>query len=134
MHLFFVILGVAAGSLLAQTPPAQAGRGGRGGGGGFGNAYPQRPTGDPAVVERGKAIYGEDVCELDLSAVEESDLVNSGHLVIVPRTYLQLSRNYSAAKQGETFEAALPVEQEAGLILGGHIERADKPASTRKGK
>ena len=44
-----------------QTPPAQAGRGGRGGGGGgggFANAYPQHAPGDPAAIERGKAVYG----------------------------------------------------------------------------
>jgi mono/diheme cytochrome c family protein len=44
-----------------QTAPAQAGRGGRGGGGGgggFGNAYPQHAPGDPAAIDRGKAIYG----------------------------------------------------------------------------
>lgn len=43
-------------------PPAQppAGRGGRGGGGGggFANAFPQHPPSDPAMVERGKALYG----------------------------------------------------------------------------
>jgi cytochrome c oxidase cbb3-type subunit III len=40
-------------------PPAQAGRGGRGGGGGgFANAFPQHPPADPAMVERGKALYG----------------------------------------------------------------------------
>ncbi len=50
--------------ILAQappTPPAQAGRGGRGGGGGgggFANAYPQHAPGDPAAIDRGKAIYG----------------------------------------------------------------------------
>jgi cytochrome c oxidase cbb3-type subunit III len=48
----------------AQTPaqppaPAQAGRGGRGGGGGgFANAFPQHAPADPAMVERGRAIYG----------------------------------------------------------------------------
>ena len=42
----------------AAQPPA-GGRGGRGGGGGgFANAYPQRPPGDPAMIERGKALYG----------------------------------------------------------------------------
>ena len=50
--------------ILAQappTPPAQAGRGGRGGGGGgggFASAYPQHEPGDPAAIERGKAVYG----------------------------------------------------------------------------
>jgi cytochrome c oxidase cbb3-type subunit 3 len=42
---------------VAAQPPA-GGRGGRGGGGGFANAYPQRPPGDPAMIERGKALYG----------------------------------------------------------------------------
>jgi hypothetical protein len=33
---------------------------GQGGGGQGGNfvAYPQRPSGDPAAIERGKALYG----------------------------------------------------------------------------
>ncbi len=47
----------AAGTPPAGTPPP-GGRGGRGGGGGFGGAYPQRPPADPAVLERGKALYG----------------------------------------------------------------------------
>jgi len=42
----------------AQPPAGRGGRGGGGGGGGFANAYPQRPPGDPAMVERGKALYG----------------------------------------------------------------------------
>jgi len=47
---------------MAQTPPqtppaAPAGRGGGRGGGG-GGAFPQHPPADPAVVERGKALYG----------------------------------------------------------------------------
>jgi cytochrome c oxidase cbb3-type subunit III len=51
-----------AGQIVAQTPPA----GGRGAGrgaapaapGGRPAAYPDRPLADPAVLERGKAIYG----------------------------------------------------------------------------
>jgi len=57
---------IAAASLFAQAPPQTpapgappaAPAGGRRGGGGFGAAFPQRPPADPAVVERGKAIYG----------------------------------------------------------------------------
>lgn len=53
---------LAAGMMLAQppqAPPAPGGRGGRGGGGGgFANAYPQHAPGDPAAIERGKALYG----------------------------------------------------------------------------
>lgn len=54
----FVVLAALAMAAMAQ-PPAPAGRGGRGGGGGgFANAYPQHPPGDPASIERGKALYG----------------------------------------------------------------------------
>lgn len=85
-----------------------------------------------AVSERALTLYGEDVFGADLSAVEERDQIEGGHLVIVPRLYKVLTNNYSAAEQGKTFEAALLVEQEAALIGGGHIERADKPAKRTK--
>lgn len=56
---------LAAALIMAQTVPAQppagppaAGRGRGGGGGGFAAAFPQRPPADPAMVERGKALYG----------------------------------------------------------------------------
>ena len=44
---------------LCAQPPA-GGRGGRGGApaGGFANAFPQHPPGDPASIERGRALYG----------------------------------------------------------------------------
>ena len=49
-------------SLLAQPPAPAPGRGaagrGAGGGGGRPAAYPARPPADPAVLERGKALYG----------------------------------------------------------------------------
>jgi cytochrome c oxidase cbb3-type subunit III len=45
-----------------QTPPANAGAGapqaGRGRGGGRPEAYPQHPPGDPAAIDRGKALFG----------------------------------------------------------------------------
>jgi mono/diheme cytochrome c family protein len=61
----------AALTVGAQQPPPPGGRGqdgaGRGGaagrGGGGGGAYPQRPPGDPAVVDRGKALYSVN-CQL----------------------------------------------------------------------
>jgi cytochrome c oxidase cbb3-type subunit III len=56
----FAVLAIAvaaAAALDAQQPP-----GGRGGRGGTitspRNAYPDRPPGDPAAIERGKALYG----------------------------------------------------------------------------
>src|SRR5580698_2633266 len=53
-------LSIAAPAQPPTQPPAPAGRGGRGGGGGggFANAFPQHPPQDPAMVERGKAMYG----------------------------------------------------------------------------
>ena len=48
-----------AAQLAAQNPaPAGPARGGRGAAGGRPPAYPERPPADPAVVERGKALYG----------------------------------------------------------------------------
>jgi cytochrome c oxidase cbb3-type subunit 3 len=64
MKNFVVPVVLAALTLWAQTPaqpPATpaGGRGGRGGGGGgFANAFPQHPPGDPAMIERGRALYG----------------------------------------------------------------------------
>lgn len=79
------------------------------------------------VSDRAKATYGEEEFEAVLSPAEEQDAVSSGHLERVPRRYKVLSDNYTAAgvPQGETFEAAYPVENEAALIFGGHIERVD---------
>jgi hypothetical protein len=73
----------------------------------------------------GKATYGDDEFEADLSPAEEKDALGSKHLELVPRTYKVLSDNYTAAAQGETFEATYLVENEAALIQGGHIERVD---------
>jgi len=64
MKLAATLLLFTLATLSAQTPaPPAAGRGGRGGrgapaGGGGGGAYPQRAPGDPASIERGKALYG----------------------------------------------------------------------------
>src|SRR5260370_41226124 len=41
-----------------QTPPSPPATRGVNRGGGFAASYPQRPPGDPAVVARGKALYG----------------------------------------------------------------------------
>jgi len=51
------LLAAALGAQPQTAPPPVAGRG-RGGGGGFANAFPQHAPGDPAAIERGKAIYG----------------------------------------------------------------------------
>jgi cytochrome c oxidase cbb3-type subunit 3 len=55
-----LVLAAFAFQIQGQGPPPAAqppGRGG-GGGGGFRAAFPQHAAADPAVVERGKALYG----------------------------------------------------------------------------
>jgi uncharacterized lipoprotein YddW (UPF0748 family) len=79
----------------------------------------------PAAV----AAFADGVFERDFTATEERDWLDSGLLELVPRTYKVLSNNFSTAEQGETVESSFPVELEAALIQGGHIERVDKPAA-----
>ena len=69
--------------------------------------------------------FGEGEFEHEFTPGDEADWLSSGHIELVPRTYRQLSHNYSAASKGETFEAAYPSEIESMLISGGHIERVD---------
>lgn len=85
-----------------------------------------------ALSERALAIHGADVFEAEFAATEERDHLSGGHLEIVPRPYKVLSARYGPG-QGKTFDGAFPVEQEAALISGGHIERVN-PASTTKKK
>jgi hypothetical protein len=70
--------------------------------------------------------------ELDLTPTEEADAIAAGLLEIVPREYRVLSNNYEVA-EGETFKAAMLIENEAALIAGGHIERV-KAAPKQKAK
>lgn len=74
----------------------------------------------------GKATYGdEELVELDLSADDEKDNIDNGHLELVPRTYQVLSDNFSGGPQGSTYDAVFRVETEQALIQGGHIKRID---------
>ena len=75
------------------------------------------------------AAFAEGVFEREFTPSEEKDWLESGLLVLVPRTYRVLSNNYSAAEQGETFDGSYLIENEAALIQGGHLERVDKPAA-----
>lgn len=88
-----------------------------------------------AISLRGVALYGEGDFDAELTATEERDLVDARHLEIAPRPYKVLTTNFAAGEQGETVELALPVETEAALIEGGHIERAKRPTApkTKKG-
>jgi hypothetical protein len=82
-----------------------------------------------ALSAVGEHYFGEGVVDLDLTASEEQDALNGGHLEIMPRAYRVLSDNYTAGKQGESIELALLKEHEAALIQGGHIERVDDKAA-----
>jgi hypothetical protein len=89
------------------------------------------------VSDRAKALYGPDDLDLDLSATDERDALEGGHLEVVPRPYKVLVNNYEAGEQGATVDLALHVDQEAALVSGGILERveAKKPAkksTTRK--
>jgi hypothetical protein len=84
-----------------------------------------------ATSPAAERVYGAGVVELDLSVTEEQDALGSGLLEQVPRTYRVLSDNFAAGEQGSNIDAAYPVETEAALISGGHLERVDvksKPA------
>lgn len=84
------------------------------------------------VSEYGVAVYGEEPVELELSVVEERDLVANGHVEIVPRDYEVTSGKYEHPA-GETFSAAMLQEPEAMLIAQGHIKRVEeKPKPARK--
>src|SRR5213080_417200 len=60
---FFALCMLFVAVTLNAQPPTPQGGGGRGRGRGGGvvtsprNAYPDRPTGDPAAIERGRALY-----------------------------------------------------------------------------
>jgi hypothetical protein len=74
----------------------------------------------------GEHNFGADEFEADFTPAEERDWIDGKHVELVPRRYKVLSDNYTGGAQGELIEAALPVEIEAALISGGHLERARK--------
>lgn len=86
-----------------------------------------------AVSARAVALHGDKDFEAELMPAEEQDQLTAGHLEIVPRPYEVLSNNYEPGKQGDVVDLALVVEQEAALIEGGHIKRAEKPTTKKKG-
>lgn len=85
------------------------------------------------VSARAKALHPEGDFEAEFTPTEERDELEGGHLEIAPRKYEVLSNNFAAGKQGDTVDLALVVEQEAALIAGGHIKRADKATPKKKG-
>ena len=85
-----------------------------------------------AKTKAGEAAFAAGVFERDFTATDERDWLDSGVLELVPRTYKVLSDNYGAGAQGEQVELALPVETEAALISGGHIERVEPAKKAEK--
>lgn len=84
-----------------------------------------------AKTKTAEAVFFSGVFEREFTPSEEKDALDSGLLEIVPRTYRVLSDNY-AVPEGETFEAALLIENEIALIAGGHIERVKPPTKKMK--
>lgn len=89
----------------------------------------------PLVVHTKDDSYkqGEEF-DNDFTPEEETANVKSGLLEIVPQKYEVVggSRVYET-DPGGTFEAALPIGQEALLVDGGHIKRVKtKETKTKK--
>jgi hypothetical protein len=84
-----------------------------------------------ALSAAAEAAFDVGVFEAEFAPAKEADWLDSGLLELVPRTYRALSDNYEVA-QGETFERAFLIENEAALIQGGHIERVVKPTTKKK--
>jgi len=79
-----------------------------------------------ALSQAATAAYSEGVFEGDFTPDEEKDVLASGLLELVPRTYRVLSNNYEAGKADDLVELALLKEHEQALIQGGHLERVDE--------
>lgn len=88
-----------------------------------------------ALSPAAEGMFAAGVFEHEFTVLEERDALDAGLVEIVPRPYRVLTDNFAAAPQGETFEAAFPVETETALIAAGHIERvkptAVKPSTTK---
>lgn len=77
-------------------------------------------------------MFEEGVFEREFSVSEEQDWLNRGFLELVPRPYRVLTDNYTIlgwpVPQNAVVEATFPIEVEAALIAGGHLERVRRDA------
>jgi hypothetical protein len=81
----------------------------------------------------GGSYEQHDEFDSDFTQDEETENVRSGLLAIVPSRYRVIGGSVvHDTPPGGEFAAALPMGNEALLIEGGHIERVDKPATTKK--
>lgn len=85
-----------------------------------------------ATTKAAAGMFGDEVFDADYTPTEEADWLARGLLELVPRPYRVLSNNYTVGgqpvDQESVVELALPVEQEAALIAGGHLERVRRDA------
>jgi hypothetical protein len=86
-----------------------------------------------AKTPQAEAAFAPDVFERDFTATEEKDWLDSGQIQIVPRPYNVLSDSFTIegwpCPQNAVITAGFPIEIEAALISGGHIQRVvDEPA------
>jgi hypothetical protein len=77
------------------------------------------------------AQHGSDVVDLEFgSPADEADALR--YFELVPRPYRALTDNYTVdgkpVPQGAVVHLALPIEVEAALISGGHLERCRRDA------
>lgn len=91
-----------------------------------------------AVTPAAVGMFEDGIFERDFTPTEEQDwCFNRGLLEIVPRPYRVLSDNYTIegwpCPQGAIVTAAFPIEIEAALIAGGHLERARRDAQPTTG-
>jgi hypothetical protein len=82
-----------------------------------------------ARTPQAEAMFAPDVFERDFTVAEELDHLNSGLIELVPRPYTVLSDSFTIegwpCPQNAVVTASFPIEIEAALISGGHLERAD---------
>jgi hypothetical protein len=86
-----------------------------------------------ANTKAAEAAFSVGEFEHEFTVAEERDWLASGLISLVPRTYRVLTdTRVHETGLGDTFEAAMPIEIEAALIDGGHIERVSKTAKKPK--
>ena len=85
-----------------------------------------------ALTPQAVGMFEDGVFEREFTPTEERDWIDRGFLELVPRPYRVLSDNYTiegwAVPRDAVVEASFPVEIEAALIAGGHLERVRRDA------
>jgi hypothetical protein len=89
------------------------------------------------VLVNGEFGQGDEF-DYEFTVDEEKTNVESGLLEVVPRKYRVLVDTEVYGVRGSdldpTFEAAMLIEQESMLTVGGHIQRVEDPPAKRTTK